>query len=281
MEESPSQGRRSIDRNAPSGYSAGVPQQASPSVIDRAFAILEACAQSDRSVSLSELSALTGLPKATLHRMCWKLESLSALEHHAGGFRIGAKLLALGAINPAVQRLRTQSAPFLYEVNSETGLGGSLAILHADGALLLDEVYSSKKRPVRMVGRILPLHATAIGKALVAGEPPERRKALVDRIPMTRFTKHTITDRDVLLDQLAVAAETGVAYSRSEFRLGAVAVAAPIISSGTTVGALGLVGVRKPSEATSYALTVARAAEGISLSLHTPVVRQNQAPEPS
>lgn len=249
---------------------------APPSVIDRAFAILETCAQSNRALSLSDLSTLTGLPKATLHRMCWKLEGLGALEHHAGGFRIGAKLLALGAINPSVQRLRTQSMPFLYALNSETGLGGSLAILQGDGALLLDEVYSNKARPVRMVGTILPLHATAIGKALLAGEPPERRTALIDRMPLKRFTPHTVVDPAALIEQLFVAAESGVAYSRSEFRLGSVAVAAPIISAGVTVGALGLVGVPKASEAASYANSVARAADGISQSLLNPVVRTNE-----
>ncbi len=236
-------------------------------MIDRAFAILDACAQSDRAVSLSEIAALTGLPKATLHRMCWKLDSLGALESHGGGFRIGAKLLALGAINPEVQRLRTQSMPFLYELNSETGLGGSLAILHGDGALLLDEVYSSKERPIRMV-------ATAIGKALIAGEPAARRRAMIECLELTRFTKNTVTDPVALDQQLCVAAESRVTYARNEYRLGSVGVAAPIISSGATVGAIGLHGVRKASEAPSYAYAVARTAEGISMSLHNLVVRQ-------
>lgn len=65
-------------------------QPDSNAVIDRVFAILETCAESRRTISLADLARLTDLPKSTLHRICWKLESLGALEHHGMSAETGA-----------------------------------------------------------------------------------------------------------------------------------------------------------------------------------------------
>src|ERR1700727_1433162 len=68
-----------------------------PSIADRMFAVLEACAASRRPLTLVDLGELTGLPKTTLHRVCWKLVELRVLEHSDSGFELGARLYAPGA----------------------------------------------------------------------------------------------------------------------------------------------------------------------------------------
>ena len=51
------------------------------SVAERVSVVLEHCAASSRPLTLTELAARTGLPKTTLHRVCWKLEELGLLNH--------------------------------------------------------------------------------------------------------------------------------------------------------------------------------------------------------
>jgi DNA-binding IclR family transcriptional regulator len=267
-----------VNRQPPSAHVAPVFAPASTSVVDRIFAILECCAASRRTVSLAEIGRLTGLPKATLHRLCWKLASLGALEHRADGFRIGPKLFALGAINPLVQRLRTQSMPFLHSLSSETGLGASLAVMRDERALLLDEVFAEEKPLPRMNGSLLPLHATALGKILLAAEPPARRRAIVGAEALPRLTRYTIVRPDLLLEQLATVEQTGIAFSLEESRLGFAAVAAPIQTAGTTVGALAVVGIPHVGWVDRYVNAVRRAATGVGSALQHPVMRQRPAP---
>jgi IclR family transcriptional regulator, acetate operon repressor len=248
----------------------------STAVIDRAFAVLQACAESRRTVSLADLVRLTGLPKTTLHRLCWKLEELGALEHHTDGFRIGPRLFALGAINPTVQRLRTQTMPFLYGMSEETGLVANLAVMQDERVLLVDEVFADERPVPRMVGALMPLHATALGKALLAAEPPARRKALLGSGPLKPYTRHTIIRTDRLLEQIAIAAQTGIAYSREEWRLGFAGVASPIVSNDRASGAVALVGIKRAADVTRYADSVLRAAKGAAAALNNPIIRDSR-----
>src|SRR6266487_162934 len=88
--------------------------EGAPSVADRVFAVLESCAGSSHPLTLVDLVERTGLPKTTLHRMCWKLVELGMLEHAQDGFRIGTKLFALGSMNPGLRRLRAIAMPYLH-----------------------------------------------------------------------------------------------------------------------------------------------------------------------
>lgn len=268
---------RLSQRRAPVRY-VHVPLSGTPaSSVDRAFVVLEACAASRRTVSLADLAQLTGLPKSTLHRLCWKLTSLGALEHHDDGFRIGPKLFALGALNPTVQRLRAVSMPFLYELSSETGHISNLAILQSGGVLLIDEVFADERPVPRMVGAMLPVHATALGKALLATQPVDARRALVGDELLPAFTRHTIVRPRVLLDQLEVIARTGISYSHDEWRLGFAGVAAPVEGDGHLFAALALVGMSRSAEAKRYGPLVRRAADALAAALRRPIIRGSSA----
>jgi DNA-binding IclR family transcriptional regulator len=246
-------------------------------VIDRAFTVLEACAASRRTVSLADLVRLTGLPKTTLHRLCWKLEALGALEQHQDGFRIGPKLFAFGAMNPTVQRLRTASMPFLYDLSASTGHISNLAVMQGGQALLIDEVFAAEKPVPRMVGALLPLHATALGKVLLAAQPVPVRRALVGTDLLPAFTRHTIIRPNILLDHLEVIAHTGLAYSREEWRLGFAGVAASVPADGRRTAALALVGIPRATDLERYGQAVRSAADELALALRRPVIRDHDA----
>jgi IclR family transcriptional regulator, acetate operon repressor len=242
-------------------------------VIDRVFAILGNCAESRRTMSLADLARSTGLPKSTLHRLCGRLVAIGALEPRVDGYRIGRLLFSLGALNPAVLSLRTHSMPALARMSADTGLSANLAVLHADKVLFLDEVFRLERAVPRFVGTLLPLHATALGKALLSVEPPFQRKALLGPGPLQRFTRKTTTDVDRLLQEVELAKGAGVATSFEELRPGLFAVAAPIVVDGVGQGVVALSGMPRARDVKSYRGIVAQAAAMTAETLKRPVIR--------
>ena len=153
--------------------------EGSPSVSQRILMTLEACAAHKRSLTLAELVDETGLAKTTLHRTCWKLVELGLLEHSDAGFSVGVKMFALGNSNPVINDLRVAAMPLLLELQRETGGMSNLAILHEGKALVIDALYTVQPSIPRLVGASLPLHCTAVGKAIAANLEADEREELV------------------------------------------------------------------------------------------------------
>jgi DNA-binding IclR family transcriptional regulator len=212
-------------------------------VATRVFILLESCAASPRALSLVELVERTGLPKSTVHRLCWKLVELGMLEHAGGGFRIGTKLFALGSMNTQLRRLRAAAMPQLHGLAGRTGWATNLAV-PADGrALIAEEVYASSALDMRrMVGLRLPLHATAVGKALLCRAGDAELDELIGDGMLRPFTRTTIVRPSVLRQQLAAIRSSGIAYSHEEWAPGTSGVAAPVVVGGTVVAAVAIVG---------------------------------------
>lgn len=213
------------------------------SVADRLFAVIESCAMSSRSLSLAELAERTGMAKTTLHRSCWKLVELGMLEHGADGFRVGTKLYALGCMNPELRLLRVLAMPYMHELVAATGRVVNLAVLSDRRALLVDEVFGTVAPEMpKMMGVRMPLHATAIGKALLLGRPAEEIDAVIGTGVLRPYTQHTIVRPELFREHLAAAAADGVVFSRQEWRLGTSAVGVPIARDGEVVAAIALIG---------------------------------------
>jgi DNA-binding IclR family transcriptional regulator len=215
-----------------------------PSIADRMFTVLEACAASRRPLTLVELCELTGLPKSTLHRVCWKLVDMRVLLHTHEGFEMGARLYALGAMSPALRRLRAAALPLLHALAAHSRWIANLGVLCDERALIVDEIAGSVQLAprARMVGAGLPLYATALGKAMLANGPADVREGQLGPPVLRPFTRHTIVRTSVLRENLATVALRGYAISNEELRLGVSGVAAPVIVDGTLVAAIALVG---------------------------------------
>ncbi|MGH2872279.1 MAG: IclR family transcriptional regulator [Solirubrobacteraceae bacterium] len=219
------------------------PGEARSSIVDRVFCVIESCADSGRPLTLVDLSGRTGLPKTTLHRVCWKLVQLGLLDHGPDGFQVGSKLFALGSMSPELRRLRALAMPRLHELVARTGWATNLAILSDQRALVVEEVYSASTRGMRrMVGGRLPLHATAIGKALLSGFGDLELEAFLGDGLLRPYTRTTVVRPNLLRKQLAAVRCSGVAISHEEWSLGTSGVGAPVSEHGVVVAAIAVVG---------------------------------------
>ena len=197
-------------------------------VAQRIVLTLEACASSTGAMTIIELVKATGLAKTTVHRMCWMLVELGLLEHTPEGFSVGSKMFALAAANPRISELRIAAIPHLVELQNRTGAMSNLAILSDGRALIIDGLFTQGSVHIpRLVGHAVPLHCTAVGKAIAAQlDPEERDRLLFSRGPLPRATRNTLVQPGLLRQHIQRVAETGVAVADREFLPGAKSVAA-------------------------------------------------------
>jgi DNA-binding IclR family transcriptional regulator len=209
------------------------------SVTVRAASLLSAFDADHRVLNLSQLSRRCGLPLATVHRLAADLVESRLLVRRADGrYEIGALLWRLGLLAPPTE-LRELALPHLHDLVEATGHTVHLAVLDGAGALVIERLSGSRTLPTRhSPGGHLPLHCTAVGKALLAYAPT----LLLDEVmvDLRRHTPYTVTDPRVLHRQLDEIRRTGLARSAQEHRLGVSSVAIPVNGHEGVVAAIGL-----------------------------------------
>jgi DNA-binding IclR family transcriptional regulator len=206
----------------------------------RAVAVLAAFDQDHRVLTLSDIARLARLPLATTYRLVAELCAGRILVRRAdGSYEIGTRLWHLGLLAPQTT-VREAALPHLQDLVTATGHTAHLAVLDGPAALVLERLTGSRTLPTRHTpGARLPLHCTAVGKALLAHAPAAIQAAALD--DLTRHTAHTITDRRAVVRQLDTIRRTGLARSAQEHRLGVVSLAVPITDHTGIVAALALI----------------------------------------
>ncbi len=218
-----------------------------PSVTSRALALLGAFDEAHRRLGLSELAARAGVPLSTAHRLVGELVTWGALTREGdGAYVVGRRLWDVGLLAPLNADLVETASPYLHDLYAATRATVHLAVRDGREALYLDRLRGNTSVPVvSTVGSRLPLHATGVGKVLLAHAPDDvRGRVLGD---LTRVTAYTITQPGTLRRQLDRVLRDGWAATSEEMSLGACSVAVPVRrggqgpGQGEVVAALGVV----------------------------------------
>jgi IclR family transcriptional regulator, acetate operon repressor len=239
--------------------------QDTSSSLRRALSLLDTFTAQKSQMSIRELSRRSGVPRSTTHRLVGELVEWGALEQGPGGVRLGVKLFELGTLAPSQATLREAASPFLHTLNEVTRLTANLAVREGDGIVYLDKIATrSLKVPhSRMGGRGL-LHATALGKAILAFSPAPELPQLPAG-PLASLTPRTVVDEARLREDLRRIRSLKVAYDLEESRLGLFCVAAPVLDAqGTAIAAVSVTGATEQSQAEHFAPTVIATAHGIA-----------------
>lgn len=200
---------------------------------DRALHVLEYLSRNG-SAGLVELTRSLGIPKSSLHSILRTLEHRGWIETDAtrSEFRLGMNALLTGASYVDQDIVVARTSDVLDTIAAITGETVHLGRLEGD-----DVVYMAKREsshPLRMfsaIGRRLPAHATALGKAMLA-ELDDAKVLTTVTSPLLKITDHTIGTPEELVDRLAVVRADGYAIDDEEAALGlrCFAVALPFTS---------------------------------------------------
>jgi DNA-binding IclR family transcriptional regulator len=239
------------------------------SVISKAVSLFDAFSPANPELSLSELARGTGLPLSTTYRLASELVQWGGLEKvDGGGYRIGLRLWEIGALAPRGETLRDVALPFMQDLYEATRENVHLAILDGHEALYIEKITGRRAVDVksRRGGR-LPLHATGVGKVLLAHAAPELLAHVVEA-GLKRYTPYTIIVAGRLQQSLKEVRRTGLAFAREEMTLGSVSVASPVFDAErTAVAALAVVKRTSRDDLRTLAPAVRTAAISVSRAL--------------
>jgi DNA-binding IclR family transcriptional regulator len=220
---------------------AGNTGQSGASVTGRVLSVLGTFDDDHRTLSLSQIAQRAGLPVTTAHRLVAELVRGEALERRASGeYVVGRMIWDLGLLAPARSSLREAASPFLHDLYGATLATVHLAVRDGTKVLYVARLSGHYSVPVvSTVGSRLPMHATGVGKVLLAFAPPEVQQRVLANL--TRVTPYTITQPGRLERELVEIRQSGFAQTSEEMSLGACSVAVPITVAQEVVGSVGLV----------------------------------------
>nr|WP_296072649.1 IclR family transcriptional regulator [uncultured Actinoplanes sp.] len=210
--------------------------------IERAAAVLRLLAGGAGKLTLGEISRSLDLAKGTTHGILRTLKTVGFVEQDrvSGHYHLGAALLRLGTSYLDINELRSRSINWADPLAARSGEAVRIGTVLDGQVLVVHHVFRPDDTFQTLdVGTLLPLHATALGKALLA----YRAAGAVPARSLDRFTRRTIVAPRALAAELKQIRENGWSAEIEELTPGEAAVAAPIRGhGGLVVGAIGISG---------------------------------------
>lgn len=217
--------------------------------INRALALLKLFTAETPDLTLKEICSGTGLTMPTAHRIAKALRVNGFLVQDplTGRLGLGPAVVMLAFVvmrNTDTSRLVSLATTHLEHLRTVTGETVGLHVPTVSGRLCIAEAES--RHMMRMatgVGNILPWHAGAASKAILASMPEEERERMLANTDTAPLTNATIAHLDDLRKALQVVRRDGYAVSEGESVAGASAIAVPILGAdGSVVAAINITG---------------------------------------
>jgi IclR family pca regulon transcriptional regulator len=224
---------------APGGFSQS---------LERGLLILSSFSETRPVLGIADLSRAVDLNRSTTYRYVATLAKLGYLRQdpETRKYSLGPKVVDLGFAAINAMEITLVAGPHLQALADDTGYTVSMAVLDGPDIVYVDRRRSSRAGNLDVglnlhVGSRLPAYCTAMGKVLLAHQPPAALRQLLDRTDLARRGPKTITAREQLMSALARAHRSGVAANDEELTPGLRALAAPVRDrTGTVVAAVGV-----------------------------------------
>ena len=207
-------------------------------MVEHVVKILEAFAGSEVELSLKDISRLTNVGTTSTFRILYTLANHKFIFKNAetGKYRLGPAMLQATWRPSGASKLNEYASPYLSQLHQRFNETVNLAALAGKKIIYLDIRESSRTfRMTASIGSDLPIHATALGKAIGAFLPKDQLEDALLECDWFRFTPHTITSKTRWLAGLPRIRKQGFAVDMEETELGAVCIAAPVLDASKRV----------------------------------------------
>jgi IclR family acetate operon transcriptional repressor len=232
-------------RGRPPGPNSRAGEGRNQSLI-RALTLLERLSQTPDGLSLTDLSYQLGMPAATVHRLLSTFEELDFVEQDAaqGLWFVGLKAFTVG--NAFVHRrdFVASARPHMHALVEFCGETVNLGVIDDGEAVFISQVESREvMRMIVRLGSRSPIHASGVGKALLANLPEQRVARILQQRGLQRYTERSIANPTQLHAELQHIRQLGYALDDEEHAVGLRCVASAIFDeNGQPLAAISLSG---------------------------------------
>lgn len=203
------------------------------SAVSRVMQIIEAVAKAERPLSPADLACQLNIPKPSIHRLLNQLETGGFVQTNMRGLIIpSAKMhsIAWGVLH--TERFSAVRRAILQQLTQEIDETCGIAVPNGTEMRYYDRVQSDWPLQIHLqVGSHTPSWCTASGKLYLSSLPRERRRRIIDKLPLMQYTRNTIVDAETLETELQRIKTSRVGTDNEEFVDGMVACAVPITDS--------------------------------------------------
>jgi DNA-binding IclR family transcriptional regulator len=206
----------------------------------RGLRILDLIASADHALGVTEIATILDVDKSSVSRLVKTLVKYEYVQPDTGsrGYVLGRRFRQISWHLLNRMPVREKAKPYLYRLVEQTGECAHTAVYSEGKALMIDDVQAEASlRVVGGIGRMIPLHCTAVGKALLAFSD------LPTPTHLNMETSRTITDPETLAWHLEQIRDLGYALDDEEHQEGVRCMAAPVYDyMGTVIAVIGISG---------------------------------------
>lgn len=210
--------------------------------LSRGFNVLTEVCESEASLSLSELAKKSDLSIGAIQRLTYTLEKMGLVERdvRTKRFRTGSRMISLALSISRNLELKKVAHAYMKALCDEIGEVVGLGVLRGAQIILVEMIHTQQLLNINMnVGAIIPPHATATGKAILAFLPDARVDEVLAAQSLTKFTTNTITSIKAYKSVLKEVAACGYATAFDENAYGLSTISAPVRDhSGEVIAAM-------------------------------------------
>lgn len=213
--------------------------------LERYARILEVLVSCPQGISLTQIAQAIGVQTSTAHRLVNALGEIGFVERlpDSKSYVLGARMQRLCGLAVTPPSVVAMAEPELHEIVREFS---ETAFLTQWTGRTVESIATAVPDGGEMAyvqpGRVMPLHATASAKAILAHQSPGLVRELL-RGPLVQYTENTTTDLPELLKELQAVRTQGIAVCDNELDPGVLSYAVPVQSAdGTVKYAIGMSG---------------------------------------
>ncbi|MBJ8452915.1 IclR family transcriptional regulator [Acinetobacter bereziniae] len=210
------------------------------SSITRILDIIEAISTAKHPPTPLDLSVELDIPKPSIHRLLQTLEQEKFVKTDMyGGYILGDRTYKLLLSSWEQEPRKMERLAILQKLSDQINETCGIAILNNNQMLYTDRVQANWPLQVYLpVGSTVPLWCSSSGKLFLSFQPSQRRKSILEHLPITQLTRNTITDPVLLEENLDQIYLNKIGTDNEEFISGMVACSVPIQRGDTIIACL-------------------------------------------
>lgn len=203
----------------------------------KGLSILDCFSTERQKLTVTQAAERAEISRTAARRYLRTLKYLGYLDSDDRFYWLTHKVLRLSGAYYNTATLPKIARPILHELSTKTRCCHSIVALDNAYVVTLASSYPTNMNQNRVLpygiytGNRIPAHSASNGKVLLAALSQKELDDWLVRYPLTRFTRHTIVDKDLFRADIAKVARQGWSLNYEEHELGFGGLAVPILNA--------------------------------------------------